>query len=129
MVLPKILLVSGVFHLTLLFAHGLYIAFVHGVAWGTGRRDEAVETSATGKRFERTIINNVESMVAFVPVSLVALTLSPENQVVVVAGHVYLGARLLFCAAYLRNIPYIRTLFWFGGQLSIVAMAVAVGFF
>lgn len=120
----EILILSGGFHVLLLFAHGTYIALSAGLAWGTGRRDTPVARSDLGRRFERTVTNNVESMVAFVPIMAASLLVEAHNPLTLTAALIYLLARMAFAAVYLANVPYVRTAVWFCAQLAIGTIAV-----
>lgn len=120
------LLFAGAFHAVLLMAHGTYIALTHGLIWGTGRRDKPVSATDLGRRFDRSVTNNVESLIAFVPIAVVVVLLDVQNEVVEQAALVYVVARLIFVGVYLFNVPYVRTAFWFAGQGAIFSLAAAV---
>ena len=117
-----ILLTAAVLHLALLFAHGTYIALALGISWGTGRRDGQVLVPDMGRRFDRTITNNVESMIAFVPIMLVSIVSDVSNSLAVSAGVVFLGARVMFAVLYIANVPYLRTVAWLTGQFALVTI-------
>ncbi|MDV4169643.1 MAPEG family protein [Rhodovulum sp. FJ3] len=117
------MIVAGLFHLLLLIGHGTQIALSHGICWGTGRRTVAPVLSDLDRRFDRTVTNNTESMIAFVPVSVAALTLGAETALALVAAKGFIAARIAFAGLYLLNIPYVRTLVWFIGNLCIAAIA------
>lgn len=123
MSMSVILIVAGLFHLLLLIGHGTQIALSHGVFWGTGRRTVAPVLSDLDRRFDRTVTNNTESMIAFVPVSVAALTLGAETALALFAAKGFIAARLAFAGLYLLNTPYVRTLVWFVGNLCIAALA------
>lgn len=125
MTLPTALLLMGGLHALLLFFHGSYIAFAHGLHWGLGRRSEAISKTDLDRRIERSIANNIESLVAFLPVCGAALYLNAEGPIYEATALAYVVARLGFSATYLANIPYVRTVFWFLGQGAIVALLVA----
>lgn len=120
----KILILSGALHLILLFAHGTYIALTNGISWGTGRRDQPMPVTNLGRRFERTIINNMESMAAFLPVMAGSLILNTNNETVYTAAILYLFSRFVFTMLYLGNIPYLRTAAWLCGQFAIATIAI-----
>jgi len=122
----EILVLAGVLHLVLLFAHGGYIALAHGVVWGTGRRDHTVAQTDLGRRFERTIANNMESLAAFLPVMTGGLLVGLPGNAVIVAAGVYLCARGIFAVLYLANIPYLRTAAWLCGQGAIALIAIKI---
>ncbi len=119
------LLISGGFHVVLLFTHGLYIAVAHGVGWGIGRRSEPLEKSDLDRRFERSIANNVESLTAFVPICAGVAFLGVNGSMIELSTLAYVVARLGFVTVYLANITYIRTAFWFVGQGATVILLVA----
>ena len=120
---PELLMLTGVFHFALLFAHGGYIALTFGVVWGTGRRNKPVVTSDLSRRFDRTITNNLESMAAFIPVTTGSLFLAAPMDWATLAATIYLSARVSFAALYLLNIPYLRTVAWITGQLMIAVIS------
>lgn len=122
--MPSILIYAGLLHLCLLVAHGMYIAFAHGILWGTGRRADPAKLTDLDRRFERTIANNVESMIVFVPVFLGAFMLGTLQPVALLAAQTYVAARLVFSALYLFNVPYVRTMVWF---LSVACIAIIAG--
>ena len=124
MAASSILILAGVLHLGLLLLHGTYIAYAHGIRWGTGRRTAAINLSDLDRRFERTIINNTESMVAFVAVYAGGLALGAVTPTTIMAGQVYVLARLTFAALYLFNVPYIRTVVWLVSVGCIASVAV-----
>lgn len=127
MTLGTSLLIVGILHIVLLYGHGTYIALVHGLAWGMGRRDQAVSSLDLGRRFERTIANNMESLTAFVPITVGAILFAEPSPLTAAASTVYVATRTAFMLCYLANIPFVRTLFWFAGQLAMVAIAVHLG--
>ena len=118
-----IFVIAGLLQLTLLLMHGLYIAFAHGVLWGTGRRTTAANLTDLDRRFERTIVNNSESMIAFLPVFVAATMIGPLPKVALLAATIYLAARLAFAVIYLLNVPYIRTAIWFVSVVCIIIIA------
>lgn len=122
----EILILSGVLHLILLFAHGTYIAFAFGISWGTGRRDQPMSNTDLGRRFDRTIVNNTESMTAFLPVMVGSLFVGTTGEPTTIAASVYLVSRVAFAALYLANIPYLRTAAWLGGQVAVVIIAITL---
>lgn len=123
MSMPVILMIAGLLHLALLIGHGAQIALSHGVSWGTGRRSTAPVLSDLDWRFDRTVTNNTESMIAFVPVTVAALTLGAETALALFAAQAFIAARIAFAGLYLLNIPYVRTLVWFIGNLCIATIA------
>lgn len=118
-----ILVIAGLLQLTLLLMHGLHIAFAHGVLWGTGRRATAANRTDLDRRYERTIANNSESMIAFLPVFVAAMMIGPLPDAALIAATIYLAARLAFAAIYLLNVPYIRTAIWFVSVVCIIIIA------
>lgn len=118
MSMSAILMIAGLFHLTLLVGHGTQIAYTHGVFWGTGRRTVAPALTDLDRRFDRTVTNNTESMIAFVPVAVAALTIGADTAITLLAAKTFIVARIAFAGFYLLNIPYVRTLAWFVGTCA-----------
>lgn len=121
------MLAAGLLHVTLLFAHGAYIALAHGLKWGVGRRSLAVQKSDLDRRFERSIANNVESLAAFAPVAAATLYVTNNGPAIEFAALIYIASRIGFVLVYLANLPYVRTVFWLSGQIALLCI-VGVGF-
>ena len=121
----EILLLAGLLHLALLLCHGTYIALTHGIGWGMGRRSNQPNLTDLDRRFERTIANSTEGMIAFVPIGLAAFLLGNDANMILLAAQVFVAARLLFAVLYLSNIPYIRTVVWLAGVASTLAIGVS----
>lgn len=122
---PIILILAGLLQLSLIFLHGTYIALNFGVVWGTGRRNQPREDSDLGRRISRSLANTTENMAVFVPVFGGAALAGPVTPLIVSAALVWLAARTVFAGLYIGNVPYLRTLVWYTGQIAVLVIAVA----
>ncbi len=121
-----ILTAAAALQFTIIVAHGTHIFLTAGMWWGIGRRETGRTVSDLGRRIERTLINNMESLAVFVPLVLViqlASISTPQTQFAVQA---YLVLRIVFALLYIANIPYVRTLVWIGGQVSLAFLALSI---
>ena len=99
---------------------------LNAAAWGLGARDEERERSAVSARAVRTVRNQIEAMMAFVPLVLVAQHVGISNQLTIWGAGLFLGARVLFVPLYLLGVPYLRTLVWGAGYIGTGLIAYAV---
>lgn len=121
-----ILAATGFLQFILLTTHGVFLFLTAGMAWGIGRRDKPIESSDLGRRIERTIINNMESLGVFIPLIITIQIAGLSTPLTEASAAIYLGARVVFSALYLGNIPYVRTAAWLTGQFSLLALGYGI---
>jgi len=107
---------AALLQFSLISLHGTHIALTAGITWGVGRRDQPREISDLGRRIERTIINNMESLAVFVPLVLVIQIVGLSDELTRFSAQAYVLSRLVFAILYIANIPYLRTIMWLAGQ-------------
>jgi uncharacterized MAPEG superfamily protein len=79
-------------------------------------------------RATRTLSNNMESALMWVPPVVVILVLHHTSSISHLAAQTYLGARAVFVVSYWFGIPVIRSAAWFVGMVCCATVAVlAVG--
>ncbi len=116
----------GALQFVLVATHGVYLFFSAGMAWGIGRRDTPAIGSDLGRRIERTIVNNMESLAVFVPLIVTIQLAGLSNSLTQTSAEVYLAARITFALLYLGNVPYLRTVAWLTGQFCLVLLGYAI---
>jgi uncharacterized MAPEG superfamily protein len=68
-------------------------------------------------RATRTLANNVESALMWVPPMLVILVLHRTTWISQLAAETYIGARAVYTLSYWLKIPAVRSLAWFVGMV------------
>ena len=75
-------------------------------------------------RATRTLANNIESALMWVPPVVVILLLHRTTWASQLSAEIYIGARVVFAFSYWFNIPVVRSLAWFVGMICCGAVAV-----
>ena len=75
-------------------------------------------------RATRTLANNIESALMWVPPMVVILMLHRTNWITQLSAEVYIGARVVFALSYWLKIPVVRSLAWLVGMVCCGAVAV-----
>jgi len=96
---------------------GALVPLLHGFRWGLGSRDEPVQKSALQGRLERAVQNQIEAMLAFVPLMGIAIHLGVRNEMTELAAWLVIGGRLAFIPLYLSGVFALRS-FSFGVALT-----------
>lgn len=117
---------AALLQFALISLHGTHIALSAGVIWGVGRRNRPREISDLGRRIERTIINNMESLVVFIPLVLIIQISGLSDELTRFSVQAYLAARFTFAILYIGNIPYLRTVMWLTGQGLLLTLGYAI---
>jgi len=118
----QIMIFAGILQLVLMLAHGTYVSLAFGLKWGLGRRDTPRVPSDLGRRIERTLVNNTEHMIVFLPVLMAVALARPEDVIAQNAAVGFVATRVVFAALYYGNVPYLRTVAWFVGHGFILTM-------
>ena len=74
-------------------------------------------------RATRTLSNNLESALMFVPLALLCMLTGHSNAVTHLASAIYIGARSVFSLSYWFKIRTIRSVSWAAGMVCCVVMA------
>src|SRR5713101_825300 len=75
-------------------------------------------------RATRTLANNIESALMWVPPVVVILLLHRTTWISQLSAEAYIGARVVFALSYWLNIPVVRSLAWLVGMICCGAVAV-----
>lgn len=74
-------------------------------------------------RATRTLANNVESALMWVPPVVVILLLHRTSSISQLSAEAYIGARSIFVLSYWLKIPLVRSLAWFVGMVCCAIVA------
>lgn len=122
MVLSTILFTGILVWVSALVQH-LNTVFSKGPKFALGDRAQALTEDGFTGRAARTLRNNMESALMYVPVTLVALQLKVESNLITLAAIIYLGARVAFTLAYWLKINLLRTASWAIAMAAIATIA------
>jgi uncharacterized MAPEG superfamily protein len=88
--------------------------------------DRSVSPSLQGffGRATRTLANNIEAALMWVPPVVVILLLHRTTWISQLSAEAYIGARVVFALSYWLKIPVIRSLAWLVGMVCCGAVAV-----
>ena len=88
--------------------------------------DRSVPPSMDGffGRATRTLANNIESALMYVPPVVVILLMHHTSGASRLAAETYIGARAVYALSYWLKIPYARSLAWFVGMICCATVAV-----
>ena len=75
-------------------------------------------------RATRTLANNIESALMWVPPVVVILMLHRTTRITQLSAEAYIGARVVFALSYWLKIPVVRSLAWLVGMVCCGAVAV-----
>jgi uncharacterized MAPEG superfamily protein len=107
-------------------------ALVQNVSNAAERGHEYVMSDRSGSpplqgffgRATRTLANNVESALMWVPPVVVILMLHRTTWISQLSAEAYIGARVVFALSYWLKIPVVRSLAWLVGMICCAAVAV-----
>jgi len=98
-----------------------------GMPWAIGPRDEAgAALGKIGGRLERAYRNFLETFPLFAAAVLLAHALDRSNGASVLGAQIYIWARLIYIAAYVIAIPFLRTIVWLAALVGIVMVMSAI---
>jgi uncharacterized MAPEG superfamily protein len=117
---------SVVFAAFLVWASALVQHISNVVSRGAGYvvSDRAVAPEMTGfyGRATRTLSNNLESAIMYIPPTLVVAILGKAAGITHYAAFAYIAIRITFSVSYWLKIPLIRSLAWFAGMMCCFVM-------
>ena len=111
----------------LLLFQGALVPVVQGFGWGLGSRDAPRDATVLQGRAARTVANQMEGMMLFVPLVLVAHLAGISTGLTVWGAALYLGGRVLFAPLYLFGVPVLRSAAWGVSVTGIVLIAYELG--
>lgn len=98
----------------------------NGPARQLGPRDLPGKPTILAGRGERAVRNQVESLVMFVPVVMVAQLADIHTAMTVLGAQVYLISRVLYMPLYWLGVPVLRTLAFAGGVVGMLMIVAAI---
>lgn len=114
---------------TLLFTAVLWLPYildrimVRGLGGAVGYPDDPKPQSAWAQRMMKAHANAVENLVVFAGLVLVAHAAGVSNDTTVLACTVYFWARVVHFVSYAAGVPWVRTLAFFAGFGTQIALA------
>ena len=99
---------------------------VRGLFQAVGYPDNPAPLAPWAQRLKAAHYNSVENLVVFAALVLIANAAGISNDTTVLACELYFWARLVHVLAYTFAIPWVRTLAFFGGWISMVALLLQV---
>jgi len=107
-----------------LVAFGVVANWQLGVRYTAGPRDAAPgeDLSPAGGRLGRAFNNYLETLPWFAIAVIAAHLAERVDSTTIVAGWVYLGARVIYLPAYVVDIPYLRSLIWMVATFAILTI-------
>jgi uncharacterized MAPEG superfamily protein len=97
---------------------------LRGVTYVTGDRLMAPPMNGFFGRATRTLANNVEAAVMYIPPTILIVLTQKTSAVTYWTAVVYIGVRALYNISYWLKIPQIRSYAWLTGMICSVIMAV-----
>ena len=97
---------------------------VQGAGWVTSDRSQPVADDGFIGRSARTLRNNVESALMYVPVALVAAVLHHGSGISLWVPAIYMTVRTTFTLFYWLKLNQLRSLSWLIGMICILALTV-----
>lgn len=101
-VMPLLLMIVTIFQ-------GAQTPLTQGLQWGLGSRDEPLEQSALQGRFSRTVQNQVEAMLMYVPLMALVVGLDLTNEWTAIAAWLVIVGRITFVPLYLLGVFALRS--------------------
>ena len=104
-------------------------AFRHGPGYVMSDRSRAAPTDGFFGRATRTLSNNMESVLMYVPPMIIVIATGLHSNVTALTAATYIGARSVFVLSYWLNIPGVRSVAWFVGMTccAIIATVAVIG--
>ena len=93
-----------------------------GATYAVGDRSTAPEMTGFYGRASRTLNNNIESALMYVPPTILIIQMGHSTTVTQWAAIIHIVARTVFTISYWMRIPNIRSLGWLVGMLCAAAM-------
>ena len=103
---------------------GVLVPITQGLKWGLGNRDEPVHTSAIQNRFARTVQNQIEAMLIYLPLMALVLILERASEMTAIAAWLMIAGRFAFILFYLTGTFGLRSIAY---GMSIIAVFMTLG--
>ncbi len=96
---------------------------LRGASYVMSDRSKATSDEGFLGRAGRTLRNNMESSLMFVPIALVAEISHARTSIATWSAAAYIAARAIFTVSYWWNINPLRSYAWSVGMLAVIAIA------
>ncbi len=120
------LLGSVLLLLMLNMSQATYTALTEGVEYTLSNRHAPPRPTPLSGRLQRAKRNLAENLLIFIPLVLVAQTLSISTGLTLLGSVIFLVARILHAIAYIVGIIYVRSLMWIVSVMGMAMIAVAI---
>jgi uncharacterized MAPEG superfamily protein len=100
---------------------GGLVPATQGLRWGLGSRDEPREKSARQERFARIVQNQMESMLVFIPLMVLAIDADRTGAATQIAAWCMIAGRTIFVVAYIAGTFAVRSIGYAIGLIGIFA--------
>ncbi|MCB9994665.1 MAG: MAPEG family protein [Hyphomicrobiaceae bacterium] len=91
-----------------------------------GNRDTAPDLSQVAARLNRAKNNMLEALPLFLGLSMLVLVRGGDTTMASWAAMGFLVARMLYVPAYVSGLPWLRSIIWFAGMVSLFVMALTL---
>lgn len=118
------LLLAALIPLVMVTVQGTALTLKMGMAPLLGNREGFAAPAGWPGRYIRAHANQIENLVPFGFIILVAHAAGVSNEVTRLAAEVFVGARVLHAVTYVAGILYVRTAAFYAGLLAMFAIAV-----
>ncbi|WP_339745983.1 MAPEG family protein [uncultured Maricaulis sp.] len=98
----------------------------NGSARQLGPRDDYGQPSTLAGRGERAVRNQVESLVMFVPVIMVAQLADVHTAMTVLGAQIFVISRVFYMPLYWLGVPILRTIAFTGGVVGMLMILTAI---
>lgn len=96
-----------------------------GLQAALSNRDNLPAPTPLGGRAERAAANNIEALLLFTPIALVANAAGMATEALL-GAQIFFWARVAYLPIYLAGIVYLRSLVWGVGVLGLAMMVIAL---
>ena len=98
---------------------GSLVPLTQGLKWGLGSRDAPIEKSALQGRFARTVQNQIEAMLMYLPLMALVLMLDRTSSLTEIAAWLVILGRAVFIPCYLFGVFGLRSAAYGTGMIGI----------
>jgi uncharacterized MAPEG superfamily protein len=112
--------------LAITLVQGALVPMTQGFGWGLGSRDTPAEFSALQGRFSRTVQNQIEAILMFAPLMVLAIMLERTSEMTELAAWLVIIGRGAFILLYLTGTFGLRSAAYAVGMLGTFITAYAL---
>jgi uncharacterized MAPEG superfamily protein len=125
MLIISVIYIAGVIWLSAAVQHVANL-MLKGSKWVTSDRSQPVGEEGFAGRAARTLRNNSESALMYVPIALVASITNLNSPLINWLAAIYMAVRTFFSLGYWFKINPLRSLSWLIGMVTILILAIRV---